>query len=319
MPTFSFTEPIISQGELVTFANDQVNLKRDDAADVRAKVNRLRDHLDRYISEHPEIGMVKSMLSGSLAKGTALSTFTDVDVALYLSGSTAPQELTPLISWLVERLKVTFPNTKIYGDGPCVVVEYVDTPKVEITPILYFGGKDYRGFLWDRDTGTKVETSIPLHLDFIRKRKLKSKTHFRQVIRFMKWWAQNAAGFTPRSFAVELMTARLFDSGCDFSDYHAAIEAFFVYIQKSGLKERIAFTDNYAASALPAARSSIVEIFDPVNPKNNVTSKISESQRVQLVQAAETALDDLSYARNCQTKAEALECWRAVMGPSFTA
>ena len=58
---------------------------------------------------------------------------------------------------------------------------------VEVTPILYEGDKDWRGYLWDRTTHEKILTSIPLHLDFIRDRKEKQPTHFAQVIRLIKW------------------------------------------------------------------------------------------------------------------------------------
>lgn len=135
----------------------------------------------------------------------------------------------------------------------------------------YTGDPQWRGYLWDRRTGERILTSIPLHLDFIRKRKEKQPTHFSQVMRLLKWWVlqreTDTDNFTLRSFLVELIMAKLADNGADFSDYHTGLENFFVYIQKTGLKERIAFTDNYGASDLPGHTSNPVEIFDPVNPK----------------------------------------------------
>jgi tRNA nucleotidyltransferase (CCA-adding enzyme) len=325
--TIDFLAPEIAQGDLVTFADEHVNLKQDHAQKYREQVSNLRDHLDRYISEHPEIGLVKMLLSGSLAKGTALRTINDVDVAMYVKGEGAPQELSKLLAWLVERLRKTFPQIspdKIHVDGPCVVISFKGTGiDVEVAPILYAGDPKWRGYLWDRTTGKRILTSIPLHLDFIRKRKDAQPTNFAQVVRLLKWWVdqrrQDAPGFDLRSFLVELIMAKLADDGEQFADYHQGLVHFFGYIQRTGLRERIAFSDNYPASKLPAKSVDAVEVFDPVNHENNVASDITEPQRVQLVGLADQALDALSYARTCQTKSEALACWRELMGASFDA
>ncbi len=323
--TFDFLSAEISQTELVAFADERVNLKREHAEKYREQVANLRNHLDRYVSEHPEIGLVKMLLSGSLAKGTALRTINDVDVAMYVKGEGTPQELPKLLQWLVEKLRITFHQIspeKIYIDGPCIVISFSGTGiNVEIAPILYDGDPKWRGFLWDRNTGKKILTSIPLHLDFIKARKDKHPTHFAQTIRLVKWWvAQREAdtqGFNFKSFLVELILAKLSDTGKRFEDYHTGLEHFFSYIQRTGLRDRIAFADNYPAAKLPTTKSGVVEIFDPVNPENNVAWDMTETQRKQLVDLADKALDALSYAKTCQTKGDAVECWRELMGASF--
>jgi hypothetical protein len=325
--TFDFLSPKITQAELAAFASHKVNLKRELRDSYREQVANLRDHLDRYITEHPDIGLVKLLESGSLAKGTALRTISDIDVAMYVKGEAAPRELKKLLEWLVERLRTTYhqiPPGNIFIDGPCVVISFGGNDlNVEVAPILYDGDPKWRGYLWDRNSGEKILTSIPLHIDFIRKRKERHPVHFTQVIRLLKWWVaqreRDTSGFALRSFLVELLAAKLADDGKQFDDYHTGLEHFFTYIQRSGLRERIAFTDNYAATRLPPSRTCVVEIFDPVSPENNVAADISESKRQQLVQSADAALDALSYARNSQTKGDALECWRELMGPTFSA
>ena len=327
MQTIDFLTAEISQSDIATFAADKVNLKSDRANQYREQVRNLRDHLDRYISEHPDMGLAKMILSGSLAKSTALRTINDIDVGLYVKGESAPHELGKLLEWLVERLRTTYHQTSpenIYVDGPCVVISFSGTGiDVEIAPILYEGDPQWRGYLWDRFTSEKILTSIPLHIDFLRRRKAAQPDHFVQVIRLVKWWAKERArdtsGFSMRSFLAELILAKLADNECKFTDYHVGLEHFFLYVQKTGLKERIAFTDNYAAAKLPTHSTGPVEIFDPVNPDNNVASTMSEATRRTFVELAEQALDALSYARTCQTKGDALECWREVMGATFNA
>lgn len=325
MDTIDFMSPEISQSDLVAFSDEQVNLKRDKAARYREQVGNLREHLERYIAEHPEIGLAKMQISGSLAKGTALSSLNDVDVAVYVTADGEPRDLNSLLALLAERLKKTYPNIpadRIYIDGPCVVIKFSGTElDVEVTPIYYEGDPDWKGYLWDRFTGQKILTSIPLHLAFIRKRKEAGPDHFAQTIRLAKWWAKqrerDTDGFAIRSFLIELIIAKLSDTGKKFDDYHVGLEHFFTYIQKTGLKERIAFFDNYTSARLPKVRTAVVEIFDPVNPDNNVAASMTESERRKIVEAAGKALDALAFAQTCQTKGEAVECWQELMGSSF--
>lgn len=325
METFTFLTPEISQADLVAFANEKVNLKKEYRYGYREQVRNLRDHLDRYVEEHPDIDLVKLLESGSLPKGTALKTILDIDVALYVDGKDAPEELGPLLEWLVARLRTTYHQMSpqdIYIDDPCIVMKFATGPSVEIAPILYFGDPEWRGYLWDRASRKKILTSIPLHLEFIRKRKETQRVHFRQIIRLLKWWAAQRKEDTPqfslRSFIIELLVAKLADNGMKCDDYHLALEQFFSYIQRTGLRERIAFSDNYPASQLPKRNPNIVEIFDPVNPSNNLGAEITEPGRQLLVSLAANALDALSYARNSQTKEDALQCWRELMGASFS-
>lgn len=327
MTTFEFTTSEITQADLASFADERVNLKSDKVEKFRNQVNNLRDQLERYIEENPDFSFRKLQMSGSLAKGTALTTINDVDVALYVKGDGSPNELAELLPWLVQKLKETFPSIphdKIYIDGPCVCISFKGTGiDVEISPIMYDGDPDWRGYLWDRKTGKKKPTSIPLHLEFIRKRKDKQPKHFAQVIRLIKWWArqreEDTPGFAFRSFLIELIMAKLIDGGAQFDDYLAGLESFFTYVQNTGLKNRISFTDNYSSSKLPKNTVGVVEIFDPVSPENNVADDVTESQRKLFVEMADKALDTLAYARNCQTKSEAIECWQELMGSTFNA
>ena len=72
-------------------------------------------------------------------------------------------------------------------------------------------------------------------------------------------------------------------TGIKFDDYLAGLEHFFIYIQKIRTrKNESAFTDNYSASSLPKQRIGVVEIFDPVNPENNVAADVDELARKKI-------------------------------------
>src|SRR4249920_1979882 len=99
----------VNHADLVRFADERVNLKRDDAQELRAQANRLRDKVEAYLSDHPDFELKKMLLSGSLAKGTALKSISDIDVACYVSSEAAPHEVGKLIDWLARKLEKAFP------------------------------------------------------------------------------------------------------------------------------------------------------------------------------------------------------------------
>jgi tRNA nucleotidyltransferase (CCA-adding enzyme) len=275
--------------------------------------------------EHPECGLVKSYLSGSLRKGTALKNSSDVDVALYVKYDGKRQFDPQLLEWIAERLRKAYPQMapeqikpKTYSVG----IEYKTAGiDVDVVPVFYDDDPQDRGLLVSQDDGSALMTSIPMHLEFIRRRKSAQEQHFAQTVRLIKWWAaeQQAkdANFRFKSFMVELICAHLADNHQDFSDYRNGMEAFFNYILSSGLKKRIAFSDYYPSSALPQTTPAIVQIFDPVNPENNVASQYTENNRRLIVSAAQDALDALNEAHTAATKGHAVEMWRIVLGISF--
>jgi len=60
-------DEFVKHSDLVAFADASVNLKRDDAKEYREQVNRLRDKMEAFINENPDVGLRKMLLSGSLA------------------------------------------------------------------------------------------------------------------------------------------------------------------------------------------------------------------------------------------------------------
>ena len=115
----------------------------------------------------------------------------------------------------------------------------------------------------------------------------------------------------------ELIVAHLSDRGVTFSDHIDALTAVFEYIVDSGLSRRIAFDDYYPASHLATGSAAAIEIFDPVNPNNNVAIHYSDQDRQRIVAQAEATLDALIEASFATTKAQAVACWQIVLGTTF--
>lgn len=318
-------DPYIVHRDIATFADDRVNLKEDKVKEFRQQVQRLRDKLAEHVNADPDFGLVKMLGSGSVTKGTALSTINDMDVAVYVKAAAAPSNEATLIAWMTERLREAYPNLAADQFEPqhhCVTIKFRGTGlDVDVVPVLYEGDPEDRGYLITKGSGDRVLTSVPLHLKFIRVRKDAQPHHFRQVVRLIKWWARNQKnqrdGFRFKSFMIELICAHLADQGLDMSDYPRALERFFGYVVTTGLRDQIAFTDYYQSSQVSVAADAPIRIIDPVNPENNVASRYSENDRKAIVEAGHDALDALLEAREADTKGRAVACWQDVLGPSL--
>lgn len=318
----------VDHAEIVRFADNSVNLKREDASELRAQANRLRDKLEGYLADHPDFGLKKMMLSGSLAKGTALKSISDIDVACYVASDSAPQSIRDLIEWLAKRLETAFPNFKpsqITRKTYSVSVKFIATGnEVDIVPILYSGDPQWRGDLVSQDTGERLMTSVPMHLDFIRKRKAVNPQHFAQVVRLIKFWAglrkrEDANGnFRLKSFMIELIVAHLADRGVALNDYPEALQSFFTFLATDELRPMISFTDYYPAGTCNPT-SDPVRIWDPVNCENNIAKLYNSTNQTLIVNAANDAGDAIDAALRAISKGETIRYWQKVFGPSFDA
>lgn len=316
----------VDHNDIVRFASERVNLPKEKADEYRAQARRLRERLESYLAEHPDFTLRKMLLSGSLAKGTALRSLNDIDVACYISGADAPGDVPKLLNYLAERLRKAFPNfspDQVTPNTYSVTVSFRGSGlDVDVVPILYSGDPNWYGNLVSQDDGSLLLTCIPRHLEFIRKRKAAHDKDFAQVVRLVKYWAaktkREQEGFRFKSFMVELILASLSDRGSDFSNYPEALQAFFTYVARSDMRERIAFSDYYALSTI-GGFTAPVQIIDPVNAKNNVSQLYTRAQADAIVEAALEAGDAIDSALAAPTKQETVYYWQKVFGPAFQA
>lgn len=82
----------ITHTDITQFAADRVNLPKDIADRHRKQVNSLRQKLEQKIEDDNAFDLVKMLHAGSVAKGTALRTVNDLDVAIYVKAGEAPTE-----------------------------------------------------------------------------------------------------------------------------------------------------------------------------------------------------------------------------------
>lgn len=272
------------------------------------------------MNDNPDFELVKMLLSGSLAKHTALKTINDADVAVYVSS--APDDVGELMNWLATRLRSAFPNfnsDQVVVQNYSVRVEFRGTGlDVDIVPV-YHQHEDW-GVLVSQEDGSKLNTNITFHKEFVAKRR-KNHDTYEQIVRLLKWWVrmQKAENdeFRFKSFMIELVIAKLYDDK-QFSnsrDYPETMLEIFDYIARTNFGEVIFFSDYTAA---PANSNDPIRIFDPVNEANNVAKKYTERDLATIVDASAEAGDAIESALKAPTLSLTLHYWRRVLGPSFS-
>lgn len=315
----------VTHSDILRFAEARVNLKRDDAKKFREQAKNLKEKLEAHIKQHPDFVLKKLILSGSLAKGTSLKSTSDIDMALYVDASDAPG-VEDVASWLADKLREAYPQMKpdqIKPQRYSVCISYSGTGlDIDIVPILYDGDPDWKGNLVSQVDGTLLMTSIPMHLEFIRKRKNSNDRHYAQVIRLLKYWVKQQKAKNPdfkcKSFLTELIVAHLYDNGkLTIKDYPTALQECFSAIAAGLLNDPIIFSDYYSTDSVPDSYDP-VQVIDPVNEKNNVAMDYTNTKLHCLEEAALEAGDAIEAAEYAPTKQETVGYWREVFGSSFS-
>jgi hypothetical protein len=139
----------IDHRDIVRFAEEKVNLPKDKADEYRAQAKRLREKLETYLDEHPDFTLKKMLLSGSLAKGTALRSLNDIDVACYISGAMRRTKCaacwTTSRSGCARRSRTSRPD-QVKPQTYSVTVSFQGTGlDVDVVPILYDGDPEWYG------------------------------------------------------------------------------------------------------------------------------------------------------------------------------
>jgi tRNA nucleotidyltransferase (CCA-adding enzyme) len=325
----------VDHAVLVRHAENKVNVPADEARKRRRQVNYLRSRLEEHIAAHPGYDLVKLRAAGSTAKHTAIrrrGEGSDADVAAYVRASSVggvEADERGLLEWLRDRCVEVYGKTKdaedfVISDHAVGITLRGSGLKIDVAPVLYEGAPDDCGHLITRQ-GDRVLTSVTLHLAFIRARREAAGPNYRELIRLLKAWIREAKRTDPdlrcKSFLLELIVAHLWDQGWNseplaVDDYPRAFEQVLGYIARTGLRTPVMFTDFHQETAV-IPDSKPIQVWDPVNPANNVARTYTEADRQRLVKTATTALEEITWAALAPTRGDANDAWRTVLGPGF--
>ncbi len=326
----------VDHAVLAAHASSKVNVQSEEAKKRRTQVNYLRSRLEAHIAAHPAYDLEKLRAAGSTAKHTAIkrrkTEGSDADVAAYVRASSVggiEADERDLLSWLRDRCIEVYGDTKDAQDF--VISEHAvgitmrgSGLKIDVAPVLYEGAADDRGYLVTRQ-GDRVLTSVTLHLRFLQSRRDAAGSNFRELIRLLKAWIREAKHqddqLRCKSFLIELIVAHLWDSGWHgeqlaVDNYPRAFEQVLSFIAHTEMRQPIVFNDYYEANAVPASWHAI-QVWDPVNPENNVARSYDDGHRQRLVKLATSALEDVAWATQAPTKGDANDAWRNIFGPGF--
>lgn len=283
------------------------------------QVDRLISELSRSVRDKTEIKITRVVKAGSFAKHTILRrTATDpvdVDVVFYISGKSITKEtLLSLIDTIYDLLVKVYPTKSVEHfeiQRKAATVSFVGSGlSVDIVPVIEDPLRAGYGWQYDLVDGTTMQTCAPCQIQFVRDRKSRD-THFRTLVRLAKKWRNYHGGIKAlKSFTIELILAFLVDREGTDGSIEQRFRRFLLYIAQSGLKDTITFPEN---SHPHGTFSDPVIVLDPVNSSNNVTARISEKERLEILVAAQEAWETANFA-----SAEGdLAVWKELFGPHF--
>lgn len=283
-----------------------------------AQVDRLVDELRANIRDKTTIKVTKVFKAGSFAKYTILQRTAidpvDVDVIFYISGESVDSATLASLSDKIFELLVAQYPTKSVADfelqRKAATVNFIRSGlSVDIVPVIEIPDRPGYGWQYDITDGSRMLTCPPGQIQFVRDRK-REDADFRTLVRMAKKWRNYAEVKPLKSFAIELIMAHVIAVRGSGGSIEQRFRNFLLYIAQTGLKEQISFPENqppFQSFADP------VVVLDPVYSLNNVTSRISESERQAIVKAAEEAW----YTAQFASAENDNDVWKELFGKKF--
>jgi len=308
----------LSNAQLTYYDSNVLRLPADKRKEYHAQVDRLITELSRTARDRTEIKITKVVKAGSFAKFTILRKTAedpvDVDVVFYISGRDASQETLSSLSDTIYKLLIEiYPNKDIEDfeiQRKAATVSFVGSGlSVDVVPVIEDEARPGYGWQYDLRDGSRMETCPPGQIQFVRDRKTKDRD-FRTLVRLAKKWRNRAELKPLKSFTIELIMAHILDTEGREGTIESRFRRFLLYIAQSGLKDMIAFPEN---SQPYGEFSDPVVILDPVSSANNVTSRLSEVERQQIVTAALEAWETANFASAENDN----DVWKEIFGPRF--
>jgi hypothetical protein len=314
---------VLNDAQLGVFVSKALHLGPGKRKGFLDQVDNLIKQLKLKITEDASFKVKGFTKTGSIMKGTVLKPKgdygVDADVAVFLDLSEAEKDDVDRLHSIIRRLLIAVYPTKKPLDFEVQprtlgIHFHVSGLDVDLVPVIPIPSQPGYGWQPSSQGGKPVKTSIQGQLDFIRKRR-DADPRFKSIVRLLKKWRNENELDHFRSFAIELIASQLYDRDGAASCLEAGLQRFFLFVAQSGLKQPITFPELGEIRTFP---NDPVVILDPVNKDNNVTLRLTESQRLEIVAAARIAWETIEAAKWKSGKGETLDLWKEVMGRSFT-
>ena len=308
----------LTNAELCYYDGNVLRLPADKRKEYHAQVDRLIAELSRSVRDKTEIKITKVVKAGSFAKFTILRRTStdpvDVDVVFYISGRNIDNETLQSLNDTIYNLLVKiYPNKDVEDfeiQRKAATVSFAGSGlSVDIVPVIENESRPGYGWQFDLRDGVKIQTCAPCQIKFVRDRK-NQDGDFRTLVRIAKKWRNQAEIKPLKSFTIELIMAHVLATQGSSGSIEQRFRNFLLYIAQSGLNDEISFPENTPPFT---TFSDPVVILAPVCSLNNVTSRISETERMEIVAAAALAWETANYASAKNDN----EVWKEIFGPRF--
>ncbi|MDN3503827.1 CBASS oligonucleotide cyclase [Psychrobacter sp. 5A.1] len=310
--------PLLNK-ELQYYDSNILRLEEDRRKKYHEQVDNLIKNLRREIKNQSELRIVRVVKAGSFAKYTILKKTNedqiDVDLVFYIDDENHNSDSFKELIELIQELLIKIYPTKSVEDFEiqtrATSISFVGSGlDVDVVPVIQDSNNLDYGWQYDLNTGGKSLTCAPCHIKFVQNRKDEDK-HYRTLVRMAKRWKNRAKPKGLKSFHIELILASIQDNKGPTVNIEERFRAFLLYIAQSNLQERIDFKEN--SSETQISFYDPVVIVDPANHQNNVASRITDSERKEIVEKAEEAWELANYASTTGD----LKLWKELFGNTF--
>jgi len=312
----------LTDQQLNDYIRDVLFFGPEDKQKYQNQIDNLKTTLTNSIHDNSGLGVSKINQAGSWRKGTALRPFgtqdIDIDLVVYLNVEEAKRsDITGLHALIVKLLRKAYPTKQAEDFTPskkAVGIEFRTSGLlVDLVPVVPIPNSV--GYVWQPEVGGggTFRTSPEGQLEFIRSYK-DADPRFTQVVRLAKRWRNYAELDALSSFTIELIAAHLNRTRGTPATIEMGLHRFLMYVAQFGLKELITFP---GAIGRTPVESTSVRIYDPTNNENNVTARMQENERVEVVNAAMQAVQAVNHAMSVERKGDTVPLWQRVLGPQF--
>lgn len=300
------------------YDSNVLRLPADKRKEYHEQVDNLISELSKKLRNQTDIKITKVVKAGSFAKYTILRKTSedpiDVDVVFYISGRSVDKETLESLSETIYNLLIKlYPNKAVDHfeiQRKAATVKFIKSGlSVDIVPVIEDPARPGYGWQYDIHDGSKIQTCAPCQIKFVRDRK-DVDSDFRTLVRLAKRWRNNSELKPLKSFVIELIMAHVLAKNGKDGSIEKRFRDFLLYIAQSELKEVIYFPEN---GLVTPRFSDPVVILDPVCNSNNVASRITEKERLEIVKAANDAWEVANHA----SIEDNIEIWKELFGPRF--
>jgi tRNA nucleotidyltransferase (CCA-adding enzyme) len=313
----------LTDTEINVFVNKVIHLGQGKRKEFLKQVDNLIATLERKIKEDASFKVKGFRKTGSIAKGTVLKPSgdngVDADIAVFLDVSESEREDIDNLHAIIRKLLIAAYPTKKAQDFQIqprtLGIHFISSGlDVDLVPVIPISKEPGYGWQPSSQREHPVKTSIQGQLDFIKSRK-DADPRFKTIVRLLKKWRNEHELDRLRSFAIELIVAHLYDTHGAAVTLEDGVLRFWKYLVQSKFQQNISFPENGTVSEFP---DDPVVILDPVNNSNNVTARLTDGERSEIVRAAQTAYETISAASWKAGKGDTLDLWKEIYGRSFT-